>query len=190
MGVLRQVTKEDRLVTGSKEFTSNQLSLLILYNMVKKALRKNQEIYKRFRMRESQISELNQKPLTPETRWALIEGMNILGYEVAINHKYWVFTKSTLTDRWPAFNIAEIEDLVVQIRALPQNKEMGCLGEEKFFNHDADDLDLFYNGQNEFEFDFDDEELGLDNDDFSIWQHIYFHLEHIGIIDDPLLLGK
>ncbi|MBC7004140.1 hypothetical protein BIZ37_16375 [Photobacterium sp. BZF1] len=195
MAVFRRTTKEDRLIDGSREFTNNQLSLLILYSMVKRAAQKEKNSYPRFRIRESQIAELNQKPLTPESRWGLVESMNNLGYEVAINHKYWIFTKSSLTDSWPAFPLTEIDGFLKRLRPLTQHREMGCLGEEDFFNHDAKGLDLFYNGTPPSddcydEYDEEYEEEQLDDYNFTVWQHIYYHLELAGAIDDPLLLKK
>jgi len=200
---------------GRRVLNPNQVATLILLNSKNKAKSRDAELYPRFKMRESKIAEIAGTILSSDERWALIQAMNELGWQVAISKTYWTFIKTSIVDRWPTLNNSEVIDLSMELSR--SEKQSGTLSEE-FDDFDIVELTRFFYSLDTIKEVVEDaayeenwageeleedeleeyiESIDLESDDigkflkpkeFSIWEYIYFDLVKGNLIEDVFKL--
>ncbi len=193
--------KYNPVTDGLDTFNSNQIALLILYNSYRRSEDKDLGAYSRFRMREAKIVEITGKLMSSDERWLLVDAMNALGWQVAVDKNYWTFIKTSITERWPTLNNSGVLELSV---AISSSKSKDGMFSEVFAGVNLQELSCFYYGQEgtvelaeESEDCDEDEDLDYDEDltefidesEFSIWEYVYYNLIENDVIDDVFNVG-
>jgi hypothetical protein len=201
MTIIRKYQRPNPVSDGLTSFNPNQMALLILHNSQRRAEDKNIETYSRFKMREVKITDIMGQLLSSDDRWSLINAMNDLGWQVAVDKNYWTFIKTSITERWPNLNSLGTLELSTEIRGSKSEKGIAS---ENFEGTNLQEVALFYYGKeetadiiknsddydlsDEYEenLDFEGNDLSefIDSDEFSIWELLYFSLIESGLIND------
>lgn len=133
---------------GRRILTPHQTAILILKNNKKIAKTTNNDAYSKFKMLETQIASISGSIFSATERWALIEAMNELGWQVAICRNYWTFIQTIIVDRWPTLDHQEIVDLATTVSRTPNDKQHGPLS-EAFESFDITELTKFFYNKKE-----------------------------------------
>lgn len=128
---------------GRRVLNPNQTAILILKNSQKTAENDNSETYIKFKMSETQIASISGSIFSSAERWALIEAMNELGWQVAICRDYWTFIQTSIVEHWPILDNMKIIDLAITLSRTQNDKQHGPLF-EVFKSFDITELSKFF----------------------------------------------
>jgi len=128
---------------GRRILNPNQTAILILINSKKMNVGDINGSTTKFRMLETQIATISGLIFSSDERWALIEAMNELGWQVAICRDYWTFIQTRIIETWPILDNIQVLELVTIVSRTQKDKQLGPLS-EKFESFDITELSKFY----------------------------------------------